>query len=529
MDRPEFRLTNTLTRRLEPLVPTETDAEGRPLLRFYSCGPTVYSYAHIGNFRTFLTADLVVRTAGALGWGVRYVSNVTDVGHLTEDDVADGAGEDKMQKALASKEGERFANVWDLARHYTDALLADWHTLGLIEPDVRPRATEHVREQIRAVEALVESGHAYETADGVYFHVPSFPAYGALSGNRDADALVNDARGTVQDDGKRDPRDFALWKKDDAHLMQWHSPFTGGATAGWGFPGWHLECSVMAQKYLGTTIDLHGGGEDLRFPHHECEIAQAEALSGEPFSRLWIHTRFLQVEGQKMAKSAGNFLTVKDLTAADGRDDWGAPVDPLAVRLVLISGHYAKPFNLTRKALADAEKNVARYREADRAVQGALAADAPESAADADLAAGLDAAYAEALAAMADDLNTPVALAAAYRGAGLVTTAARGVGLSPADARAAAGFLDHIQALLGIVRSDAPVADDSDDSADDGLSAQVDALLAERADARAAKDWPRADVLRDRLDALGVVVMDTPAGPTWKRNERGGKRKEESA
>ena len=509
---PEFRLTNTLTRRLEPLVPTETDAVPggrRPLLRFYSCGPTVYSTAHIGNFRTFLTADLVVRTARALGWSVRYVSNVTDVGHLTEDDVADASGEDKMQKALASKEGERFANVWDLARHYTAALVDDWRALGLIEPDVRPRATEHVREQIRAVEQLVESGHAYETADGVYFHVPAFPAYGALSGNRDADALVVDARGTVQDDGKRDPRDFALWKKDDRHLMQWFSPF------GWGFPGWHLECSVMAQQYLGETIDLHGGGEDLRFPHHECEIAQAEAISGEPFARMWIHTRFLQVEGEKMSKSRGNFLTVRDLTRPDGRADWGAPVDPLAVRLVLISGHYAKPFNLTRKALADAEKNVARYRDADRAVAEALAAP-PDGARDPAFADGLDAAFAEALAAMADDLNTPVALAAAYRGAGLITSAARADGLAAADASAAANFLDRIQDLLGIIRSDAP-APVADEAPDDGLAAGVEALLTERADARAAKDWPRADAIRDRLDALGVVVMDTPAGPVWEK------------
>ncbi len=501
-DLPAFRLTNTLTRQLEPLEPTETTLDGRPRLRFYSCGPTVYSYAHIGNFRTFLTADLVVRTARALGWDVRYVSNVTDVGHLTEDDVADAGGEDKMARALASKEGERFANIWDLARHYTDALVADWQALGLVEPDVRPRATEHVREQIRAVEQLVESDHAYETADGVYFHVPSFPSYGALSGNADADALAEGTRELVRDSAKRDPRDFALWKKDDAHLMQWHSPF------GWGFPGWHLECSVMAQQYLGTTIDLHGGGEDLRFPHHECEIAQAEALTGEPFARMWIHTRFLQVEGEKMSKSRGNFLTVRDLTQRDGRADWGAPVDPLAVRLVLISGQYGKPFNLTRKALEDAAKNAARYREARRAA-GADAA--PGEATD--LGVDLTADYDAALAAMADDLNTPVALASAYRGAGRIVQAAR-AGLSAPDADAAREFLDRIHALLGIAPpDDASPADDADDS----LAAEVEGLLADRADARAAKDWPRADTIRDRLAALGVEVTDMPSGPVWTR------------
>ncbi|MGB3544534.1 cysteine--tRNA ligase, partial [Rubrivirga sp.] len=362
-DTPALRITNTLAREVQEITPVEHTPDGRPLLRFYSCGPTVYSYAHIGNFRTFLTADLLVRTATALGWAVRYVSNVTDVGHLTEDDVADGSGEDKMAKALASKEGEAFETVWDLARHYTAALEDDWRALNLLEPDVRPRATEHVREQIEAVQALVEAGHAYETEDGVYFHVPSFPDYGKLSGNVDAGALEDGTREIVRDDAKRDPRDFALWKKpvgsQAGHLMQWFSPFGTGPAGGWGFPGWHLECSVMAQKYLGATIDLHGGGEDLRFPHHECEIAQAEALTGEPFSRYWMHTRFLQVEGAKMAKSAGNFLTVRDLTTAPGdggRDDWNAPLDPLALRLVLISGHYAKPFNLTQKAVQDAAK-----------------------------------------------------------------------------------------------------------------------------------------------------------------------------
>lgn len=507
---PRLRLLNTLSRQVEPVEPAVRAPDGRPLLRFYSCGPTVYSYAHIGNFRTFLTADLVVRTAEALGWAVRYVSNVTDVGHLTEDDVADSTGEDKMAKALASKEGEPFENVWDLARHYTAALQADWHALGLREPDVRPRATEHVREQIQAVEALVDRGHAYETADGVYFHVPSFPDYGKLSGNRDAETLVEGTREVVRDEGKRDPRDFALWKKDPGHLMQWHSPY------GWGFPGWHLECSVMAQKYLGETIDLHGGGEDLRFPHHECEIAQAEAVTGEPFSRYWMHTRFLQVEGEKMSKSKGNFLTVRDLTAAPedgGRGDWGAPVDPLAVRLVLISGHYAKPFNLTQKALRDAQKNRQRYIDADAAVQDALEADRPG---DDVFGGALAEIYDEALAAMADDLNTPVALAAALRGANAVLGRHRQQPLSGASARAAADYLDRVNALLGVVRSETGAAPAAD-AEDDALAEQVEALLVQRTEARAAKDWPRADAIRDELDALGVEVMDTPAGPEWRR------------
>jgi cysteinyl-tRNA synthetase len=528
---PELVLYDSLTRAPKPLVPAEAAPDGTPRLTFYACGPTVYSYAHIGTFRTFLTADLVMRTAEALGWDVAYVSNVTDVGHLTEDDTADAGGEDKMAKALRSKEGERFANVWDLARHYTEALLADWRTLNLREPTVRPRATEHIREQIHAVEQLVASGHAYETEQGVYFSVASFPDYGKLSGNTEAEALAEGAaaeqRDVVSDAGKRDPRDFALWKKDEHHLMQWYSPFADGTA--WGFPGWHLECSVMAQKYLGTTIDLHAGGEDLRFPHHECEIAQAESLTGEPFARHWLHTRFLQVEGAKMSKSAGTFLTVRDLTsdpAEGGRADYGAPVEPLALRLALISGQYRKPLNFTRKTLTDAAKMLRRYREVDAAVQDAYAYHADKQYDEREpnhLAEPLEQAYADTLAAMCDDLNTPAALAAAYRGVNIIAAmgkrkeARSQSGLdSLAMATSAKTFLDKVNALLGIVRPETPTAA-TEDADEDPLAAQVEALIAERIAARKAKDWARADALRHEIDALGVEVMDSPEGTTWRR------------
>jgi cysteinyl-tRNA synthetase len=317
----------------------------------YSCGPTVYSYAHIGNFRTFLTADLIARVARALGLEVHFVTNITDVGHLTEDDTADAGGQDRMERALSSEEGKRFANVWDLARFYTRALLSDWEALNLLEPTVRPRATEHIREQVLAVESLLGKGMAYETEQGVYFSVDAFPVYGRLSGNLSADDLVEAERDLVTDPEKRSPRDFALWKKDPHHLMQWHSPW------GWGFPGWHIECSVMATKYLGETIDVHAGGEDLIFPHHECEIAQAEGLSGQPFANHWVHTRFLQVEGEKMSKRLGNWLTVRDLIAPV--DEGGRGVDPIALRLALISGQYRKPFNFVFDTLRASAKHVA--------------------------------------------------------------------------------------------------------------------------------------------------------------------------
>lgn len=503
---PILQLYNTLTKQVEPITPAAF-IHDTPHLRFYSCGPTVYSYAHIGNFRSFLTADLILRTAQALGWETTYVTNVTDVGHLTEDDLTDPSGEDRMVKALQSKEGERFANIWDLARYYTEVLLRDWDSLNLREPDVRPRATEHIRQQIEAVEQLLANGHAYETSQGIYFSVASFPDYGKLSGRgHDADALEAGAaaatREVVTDSEKRDPRDFALWKKDDAHLMQWYSPW------GWGFPGWHIECSVMAKAYLGETIDLHAGGEDLIFPHHECEIAQAESLTGKPFARYWAHTRFLQVEGEKMSKSKGNFYTVRDLIAPEPE---GRGIDPLAVRMALISGQYRKPFNFTFDNLKAAARHVQRLREVSTLVAAAIEHDAPG---DAFLAPRLDALYAKALAAMCDDLNTPDAIAAVLEGVKLLNGV--GANLNGASARRAQTWLDQVNVLLGIV---APEQSPSShrDTTDDPFAEQVEALLTERAQARKAKDFARSDAIRDELAALGIEVMDTAEGAKWRR------------
>lgn len=496
-----IRLYNTLSRQEEELTPALNDADGTPLLRIYACGPTVYSFAHIGNFRTFLTTDLLLRTARAIGWKTRYVSNITDVGHLTDDDLADAGGEDKMARAL-EREGNRFANIWDLARFYSDALLIDWQALNLLEPDVRPRATEHVTQQIDAVEKLVKQGHAYETADGVYFHVPSFPEYGKLSGNTSADDLAVGAaaatRELVTDDAKKDPRDFALWKKDPSHLMQWYSPF------GRGFPGWHIECSVMAHDYLGEEIDIHAGGEDLIFPHHECEIAQSESLHGKPFARLWLHSRFLQVEGAKMSKSAGNFFTVRDLILSP--EEGGKGIDPLALRLALISGHYRNTLNFTQKHLATSVRLAARLRLAyDKTVNQASDNGAPDAA----FAEAMETAWTTALTSMQDDLNTPRAIAAVLEGVGRILDR----DLSPADASSAKDFLDKINGLLGIVHSDQDEASLSHDP----LAEKVEALIAERTQARANRDFARADAIRDELVALNVEVLDGPQGTTWRR------------
>ena len=500
---PPLRLYNTLTRKTEPVEPAEPDH-----LRFYACGPTVYNHAHIGNFRSFLTADLLLRTAQALGWETTYVSNVTDVGHLTEDDTTDPSGEDRMARALRREE-QRFANTYDLARYYTQSLLNDWQALNLREPNVRPRATDHMRQQILAVEQLLEKGHAYETEQGIYFSVDSFPDYGKLSGNREADHLEQGVRNVVSDKNKRDPRDFALWKKDEQHLMQWHSPW------GWGFPGWHIECSVMAMEYLGDHIDLHAGGEDLIFPHHECEIAQSESLTDEPFARYWVHTRFLQVEGQKMSKSAGNFYTVRDLIAPPS--EGGRGIDPLALRLALISGQYRKPFNFTFDHLKDSARHIRRFHEAGERVEAALVGlDASDAANGRDaLGEPLDALYERTLAAMCDDLNTPAALAAALEGVKLIN--GTGQDLNPASARSARSWLAQINALLGIVRTEHDAPAPTAPQVDEAFEKKVDALVKEREAARAEKDFKRADAIRDELDELNVEVMDSPEGTTWRR------------
>lgn len=485
MSEKQFRLYDSLSRKV---IPLQTSEAGH--LRFYTCGPTVYSYAHIGNFRSFVTADLIVRTAKAIGWKVTWVSNITDVGHLTDDDIADATGEDKMEKALRSKEGEQFHNVWELAEYYEDAYRADWRLLNLLEPDVRPKATQHVREQILAAEDLIEKGFAYETPTGVYFSVDKFPEYGKLSGNTQ-ESLRKGVRDVVLDENKNDQSDFAIWKKDDKHLMQWFSPY------GWGFPGWHIECSVMARAYLGDTIDLHSGGEDNKFPHHECEIAQSEALTGKPFCTHWTHTAFLQVNGQKMSKSLGNFYYVRGLV------EQGA--DPLAIRFALISGVYRKNLNFTDQGLDDAKTNIDRFRRADAAVAEALDSGIPGPDS---IGTELDSLYEQALDAMLNDLNTPIAIAKALEGARVITRDA----LTAESAKSGQVFLDRINDLLGIVRHIEPLTPCEEVKTSRVDEARILERIVARKAAKAAKDWGLADSIRKELAEEGILLTDNPDG-----------------
>ncbi len=495
----QVRFYNTLTRRLESFDPIDP-----PRVSMYNCGPTVYDYAHIGNFRTFVFADLLRRFLELIGLDVHQVMNITDVGHMTEDQLADGGGEDKMQVAAARiKEAKKLGRLppgsvddpddpYQVAQFYTDAFLADARALGLKVageyPQRMPHATQHVPQMQAMIERLIERGHAYVADDGaVYFAVESFPPYGRLSGNTLAN-LRGGAGGRVLDAHqalKRHPNDFLMWKPDASHIMKWPSPW------GTGYPGWHIECSAMATHLLGRdVIDLHTGGEDNIFPHHECEIAQSRGASGrEHFARFWLHTRYLLVEGRKMSKSAGTFFTVRDVLAGSVT---GRAVDPAVLRYDLLRTHYRSNVNFTRKGLQDSASAVRRLRD----VAGRLEA------------AGVEAAGAELdhpivrdfSAALADDLNVAGALAVLFKW----------LDEPHPDAAAALGVLRQVDRVLGVLRSAAPSSPDAGDQTLEASCKQID-------DARAAKNYVTADRLRQQLVDAGYEVQTTAGGTTARK------------
>ena len=514
---PAVRLHDTLTGAAREIAPL---AGPSGPVTFYSCGPTVYDDAHIGNFRSFLNADVLRRTLELTGLPVRHVMNITDVGHMTDDAQADGGGEDKMavagrRLADAKKAGKLPAGAdidasdpLAIANFYAERFLEDARLLGLKvadevqrDPSLMPRPTRWVPQMIDMVRRLVDRGHAYVAADGVvYFDVRSFPEYGRLSGNT-VDQLREGEGGRVSASNqaaKRHPADFMLWKPDASHLMKWDSPW------GAGYPGWHLECSAMAAGLLGDQIDLHSGGEDNIFPHHECEIAQSRCCHGTPaFARQWFHTRHLVVEGQKMSKSKGNFFTARDLFAKG--------VTPAALRLELVRTHYRVNANFTLQGLADCQRMIdrwSRHAEAlERSVAELKAAGAAEVAAHHATAAPgpMQRALEAFTEALCDDLNMARGIAAINEALGQDRA-----GACPARELAA---LRRMDSVLGVLERNRPVAS----KASDDLEAQVQELLARRAAARASKDWAASDRVRDELAALGVQIKDGPTGTTWTR------------
>ena len=448
----------------------------------YNCGPTVYKRQHIGNFRAFVMADLLRRTLEMLGLRVTQIMNITDVGHLTEDDVADASGEDKLQKEAA----RRSLDPWEIAREEEANFKADLAVLRIQPAHHYPRATDHVPEMIEMIESLLESGHAYRADGNVYFDVTSFDRYGALSGNTLSELAAGASGRVAERSEKRNPSDFALWKQDAKHLMQWESPF------GRGFPGWHIECSAMARKYLGDTLDIHTGGPDNKFPHHECEIAQSECVTQKPFVRHWVHNGWLEIGGEKMSKRAGTLYTIPQL------EEMGYTGPDL--RMYLLKQHYRSPLPFDLELLDEARRIRGRL---DNFVSHEMA-DRPDRPDDPSVAAAIETARSGFVSALEDDLNTSAALAHVHT----FMTAVNRANPGRADADRAVALLREVDHVFDVLDRDANASADP----------AIDALVAERDAARANKDWARADALRDELTGQGVELLDTPKGTRWRRS-----------
>ncbi|UCC63510.1 MAG: cysteine--tRNA ligase [Anaerolineae bacterium] len=479
-----LQVYNYLTRQKEAFVPLR---EGRVMM--YVCGPTVYDHAHIGHAKVYVSFDVMVRYLRTLGYKVRYVQNITDVGHLTDD--AD-AGEDKIVRRAA----ERAVEPMELVETYMRSYFEDMDALGVIRPDISPRPSGHIPEQIEMIKALLDEGYAYEVNGSVYFNVAEFPEYGKLSG-RKVEELMEGARVEVNPD-KRHPADFSLWKKaEPGHIMRWPSPW------GWGYPGWHVECSAMAIKYLGETFDIHGGGLENIFPHNECEIAQAEATTGQPFARYWLLNNMVTVDGVKMGKSLGNFTTIKQVLGE---------YDPLVLRFFVLSSHYRSPTDFSAAALGGASKGLDRLLGTVRAVRERLRV-ATEGDLDGDVLTLLEAHKARFLEAMDDDFNAPRAIGILFDLAREVNRRLNeGAPLSRASLQATDGLYRELGGdILGLV------PDVLLQGAAAGLESGLMRLLIEmRHEARQARNWAQADAIRDRLAELGIVLEDGPEGTTWR-------------
>ncbi len=464
------RLGDTLTGEVRPLEPLEPGH-----VRVYSCGPTVYGPAHVGNFRAFTFDDLLVRYLRFRGFRVTWVMNVTDV-------------DDKIIKAAAA-EG---VGIEEISARYSKVFLDDLATLGIRQPDVLPRATENIPQMVALIQTLLEGGHAYRTDDGsVFFRIASWPDYGQLARLERVDANEMRVGERVEADeyGKDDVRDFALWKGPKPGEPSWDTAI------GPGRPGWHIECSAMSMRYLGESFDIHTGGVDLIFPHHTDEIAQSEAATGQRFVRHWLHNAFLQMGGQKMAKSTGNIERVPEIVAR------GVPAR--ALRLALISAHYRTALSFSEESLDAATAAVERLD----AIVAALAAYQSDAAGDdPTVGALLDGAREAFVAAMDDDLNISPALAAVFDLVRELNRRIAARSMSTADAGRALQALRDLDEVLGLLPP-----------ADDALTPELQALLDARAAARAAKQWAESDRLRDALAERGIAVEDTRDGQRWRR------------
>lgn len=479
-----LKIYNTLTRKKEEFKPIHDGRVG-----IYVCGPTVYGHSHIGHAKSYVSFDVIVRYLRYLGYKVLYVQNITDVGHLTDD--AD-QGEDKIEKQSRLDR----VHPMEIAQKYTQSYFEDMDKLGVQRPNISPTATGHIIEQIDIVKTLLEKGYAYEVNGSVYFDVQKFKEYGKLSG-RSIEDMVAGIRVDIHDD-KCHPADFALWKKaEPGHIMQWESPW------GKGYPGWHIECSAMSMKYLGVPpdsgIDIHGGGLENQFPHHECEIAQSEAATGKPFVKYWIHNNMVTVNGQKMGKSLGNVINLKDAFKT---------YHPLVVRFFILQSHYRSTLDFSDDALEGAAKGLEKLHNTLRNVRSEF-----KKGGTGGLQIDIDGFKSNFLEAMDDDFNTPQAIAVLF-------DLSREINAILNEGKATSEDLGKVDDLftelggniLGII----PTTFES--GAGKSIEEDLINLIIElRAEVRSQKLWPLSDKIRDGLNKIGVIIEDKKDGTSWRR------------
>jgi len=491
-----LKLYNSLTRRQEEFRPIHDGQAG-----IYVCGPTVYGHPHLGHAKSYISFDILVRYLKYLGYSVTYVQNITDVGHLTDD--AD-QGEDKL--AVAAKKEKKHPMA--LAEFYTRSFFEDMDRLNCLRPDISPRASGHIVEQIELVKTLIEKGFAYEVNGSVYFDVSKFEGYGKLSG-RNVEDMQAGARVEVSPD-KKHPADFAVWKKaEPSHIMQWPSPW------GQGFPGWHLECSVMSTKYLGQPFDIHGGGMENKFPHHDCEIAQSEAAAGSQFAKFWLHNNMVTVDGQKMGKSLGNFITLKqvfvDNKDVEKHEKLSRKYSALAVRQLILNSHYRSPIDFSDDALIAAQSGYDKITATVLAVRGREAS-APNGEVSEDVSNNLVRLKKKFEDAMNDDLNTAIALSVMFDLVRLANEQLDNKGTTIKTFEAIDSLFRELGGdVLGIVRQTYGTAHISV-AEHNRLFKVIKNFLEERKKARQEKDFKAADRIRDVLAMSDIVVVDEKDG-----------------
>ena len=489
----QLLIYNTLSRTKERFRPIH---EGR--VGMYVCGPTVYGDGHLGHARPAITFDILFRYLTHLGYKVRYVRNITDVGHLEHD--ADD-GEDKIAKKARLEQLEPM----EVVQHYLNSYHKSMEALNVLPPSIEPHASGHIIEQIEYIKKILESGYAYESQGSVYFDVPKYNKdhnYGVLSG-RNIDELLSTTRALDGQEEKRNPADFALWKKAaPEHIMHWPSPWSEG------FPGWHLECSTMGEKYLGTPFDIHGGGMDLMFPHHECEIAQSVAHNGKDTVHYWMHNNMITINGQKMGKSLGNFITLNEFFTGS-HPKLTQPYSPMTIRFFILQAQYRSTLDFSNEALQASEKALERMLEGRKRLYELTPS--PVSTVD---VKGL---RAKCYEAMDDDLNTPIVIAHLFEACRIINQVKDG------NATATQEDIDELKQLfdtflvdiLGI-RTEMVAADGT--SAADAMrpfEGAVNLLLEMRSKAKAEKDWTTSDLIRNRLNEIGFDIKDTKDGWEW--------------